>query len=94
MISELDWEGIGCTCSKSVAKSFAPALKISVLSSMGRRLRGPAVWVLPESEVAHVLPQVRQDAEAAGFQWVSQTPSPIKGSGGNVEILAMLIPRV
>jgi 23S rRNA (cytidine1920-2'-O)/16S rRNA (cytidine1409-2'-O)-methyltransferase len=50
--------------------------------------------VLPESEVAHVLPQVRQDAEAAGFQWVSQTPSPIKGSGGNVEILAMLIPRV
>jgi 23S rRNA (cytidine1920-2'-O)/16S rRNA (cytidine1409-2'-O)-methyltransferase len=49
--------------------------------------------VLPASEVAGVLPGVKRDAEASGFAWVKETVSPIKGSGGNVEVLALLAPR-
>ncbi|MGA3066271.1 MAG: SAM-dependent methyltransferase [Tepidisphaeraceae bacterium] len=48
--------------------------------------------VLPEAELEGTLAAVRRDAEEAGFVWVSSVPSPIKGHGGNVEVLALLRP--
>ena len=46
--------------------------------------------VLPEKRLEEVLARVRVDAEESGFDWVSSITSPIKGRGGNVEMLAML----
>jgi 23S rRNA (cytidine1920-2'-O)/16S rRNA (cytidine1409-2'-O)-methyltransferase len=48
--------------------------------------------VLPEDQIDQILQTVRADAEASGFIWISSTPSPIKGHGGNTEVLALLRP--
>ncbi len=51
--------------------------------------------VLEEERLPEVLAAVRRDAEAAGFEWLGDTVSPIRGSRGknargNIEVLAHL----
>jgi 23S rRNA (cytidine1920-2'-O)/16S rRNA (cytidine1409-2'-O)-methyltransferase len=46
--------------------------------------------VLPEEMVDSIVEAVRRDVEAAGFGWRALVRSPITGSGGNVEALALL----
>lgn len=48
--------------------------------------------ILPEAEVPKVVESVLEDIAAAEFELVAQTPSPIKGAKGNIEVLAMLRP--
>jgi 23S rRNA (cytidine1920-2'-O)/16S rRNA (cytidine1409-2'-O)-methyltransferase len=48
--------------------------------------------VLPEDAVDSVVQRVKSDVLAAGFEWVADVRSPIKGGGGNVEVLAWLRP--
>src|SRR5207249_3849453 len=47
--------------------------------------------VLPEHQVGDVMKAVEQDIRGAGFEIVQLTPSPIRGSKGNLEFLAQLI---
>jgi len=46
--------------------------------------------VLPEEKLKSVLEVVRADIVGAGFEVVRMIESPIRGSGGNVEMLAEL----
>jgi 23S rRNA (cytidine1920-2'-O)/16S rRNA (cytidine1409-2'-O)-methyltransferase len=46
--------------------------------------------ILPETDVAAVIQNVQRDVESAGLIWQHSTTSPIRGSGGNTEVLAML----
>ena len=46
--------------------------------------------VLPDDLVDSVVARVKQEIEQTGWQWQASTPSPIRGSGGNSEILATL----
>jgi 23S rRNA (cytidine1920-2'-O)/16S rRNA (cytidine1409-2'-O)-methyltransferase len=46
--------------------------------------------LLPADEVHKVFNHVSADIGAAGFEMVAATRSPIKGSGGNAELLAWL----
>jgi 23S rRNA (cytidine1920-2'-O)/16S rRNA (cytidine1409-2'-O)-methyltransferase len=46
--------------------------------------------VLPEEDVGGILQVVKGDAEGCGFVWAGETQSPIKGHGGNIEVLALL----
>jgi len=48
--------------------------------------------VLSEAALPAVIQGVRGDAKACGFDWIADVPSPIKGRGGNVELLALLRP--
>jgi len=50
--------------------------------------------VLPDDAVDSVLQAVRQETEAAGWDWLGSVRSPIRGSGGNIEVLAWLRCRV
>jgi len=50
--------------------------------------------ILPADEVDGVVGLVVRDIEACGFSVAGQTRSPIEGAGGNVEVLAMLRPRI
>jgi len=50
--------------------------------------------ILPEGEVEGVVRIVEEDIVKAGFIVEHLTRSPIEGSGGNVEVLAMLRPRI
>jgi 23S rRNA (cytidine1920-2'-O)/16S rRNA (cytidine1409-2'-O)-methyltransferase len=49
--------------------------------------------VVPEELVESVVEAVRREIEAAGWVWENSVRSPIKGSGGNVEVLAKLRPH-
>jgi 23S rRNA (cytidine1920-2'-O)/16S rRNA (cytidine1409-2'-O)-methyltransferase len=46
--------------------------------------------LLPHEQVRPVFEQVAGDIEAAGFEVVAVADSPVKGSGGNAELLAWL----
>ena len=46
--------------------------------------------VLPETEVAQVVAAVRKQVEELGWSWINHVRSPITGSGGNIEELALL----
>jgi 23S rRNA (cytidine1920-2'-O)/16S rRNA (cytidine1409-2'-O)-methyltransferase len=48
--------------------------------------------VLPPERVDDVVSGVRQGITAAGFEWVADVRSPIKGAKGNTEVLALLQP--
>lgn len=48
--------------------------------------------VLAPEAVEAVLASVRADVQNCGFTWISDVVSPIKGRGGNVEVLALLRP--
>jgi len=48
--------------------------------------------VVPEENLEPVLARVRMDVEAADLKIMAETRSPIKGSGGNVEMLFLLAP--
>jgi 23S rRNA (cytidine1920-2'-O)/16S rRNA (cytidine1409-2'-O)-methyltransferase len=48
--------------------------------------------VLPPERVDEVVASVRQGVAAAGFEWVTDIRSPIKGAKGNTEVLALLQP--
>ena len=48
--------------------------------------------VLPQEKLEEILHAVRRDAENSGFVWSASTPSPMKGHGGNAEVLALLKP--
>ncbi|MDP9175092.1 MAG: TlyA family RNA methyltransferase [Planctomycetota bacterium] len=48
--------------------------------------------VLPEESVDAVVDEVKQKVEKYGFNWLQATRSPIKGTGGNTEVLALLKP--
>jgi 23S rRNA (cytidine1920-2'-O)/16S rRNA (cytidine1409-2'-O)-methyltransferase len=48
--------------------------------------------ILPADAVDEVVSAVRQAVGAAGFEWVSDVRSPIKGAKGNTEVLALLRP--
>jgi 23S rRNA (cytidine1920-2'-O)/16S rRNA (cytidine1409-2'-O)-methyltransferase len=48
--------------------------------------------ILPEEKVAGVIESVRRDVMAAGFEWLGEVTSPIKGAKGNTEVLAWLKP--
>ena len=50
--------------------------------------------VLPAEEVDRVITGVRTDVERAGFEVLATTQSPILGTEGNVELLAMLRPSI
>ena len=47
--------------------------------------------VLPEDQVEQVIRSVESDIRAAGFEIVRTTPSPVRGSKGNLEVMAHLI---
>jgi 23S rRNA (cytidine1920-2'-O)/16S rRNA (cytidine1409-2'-O)-methyltransferase len=49
--------------------------------------------VLPDECVDAVIEIVRGDVLAKGFEWMSFTFSPIRGTGGNAEALALLRPK-
>jgi 23S rRNA (cytidine1920-2'-O)/16S rRNA (cytidine1409-2'-O)-methyltransferase len=46
--------------------------------------------ILPEENVDEILQNVKAEAEHAGWIWMSSVRSPIRGAGGNVEVLARL----
>jgi 23S rRNA (cytidine1920-2'-O)/16S rRNA (cytidine1409-2'-O)-methyltransferase len=46
--------------------------------------------ILPEPSVDQIVQSVKAEAEQAGWKWMSSVRSPIRGAGGNVEVLAML----
>jgi 23S rRNA (cytidine1920-2'-O)/16S rRNA (cytidine1409-2'-O)-methyltransferase len=46
--------------------------------------------VVPEENLEPVLARVRLDIRAAGLDLVGETPSPLRGGGGNVEVLFLL----
>jgi 23S rRNA (cytidine1920-2'-O)/16S rRNA (cytidine1409-2'-O)-methyltransferase len=46
--------------------------------------------VLPDDAVDSVLQAVRQETESAGWDWLGSVRSPIRGRGGNIEVLAWL----
>jgi 23S rRNA (cytidine1920-2'-O)/16S rRNA (cytidine1409-2'-O)-methyltransferase len=50
--------------------------------------------ILPEEEVDGVVKGVEEAFYNLGFRVEAQTRSPIEGAGGNVEVLAMLRPRI
>jgi 23S rRNA (cytidine1920-2'-O)/16S rRNA (cytidine1409-2'-O)-methyltransferase len=50
--------------------------------------------VLPEELVGEVVEQVKGDVAAAGFDLSGVIDSPIKGTKGNIEVLALLWPHV
>jgi 23S rRNA (cytidine1920-2'-O)/16S rRNA (cytidine1409-2'-O)-methyltransferase len=50
--------------------------------------------VLPVEQVDAVVAQVQRDITQCGFDLLATTPSPIRGSGGTVELLAWLRPAV
>jgi 23S rRNA (cytidine1920-2'-O)/16S rRNA (cytidine1409-2'-O)-methyltransferase len=46
--------------------------------------------ILPEPSVDEVVQSVKTQAEQAGWIWMNSVRSPIRGAGGNVEVLARL----
>ena len=50
--------------------------------------------ILPEADVDGVVKSVEREISDAGFTVESQTRSPIEGTGGNVEVLAILRPTI
>jgi 23S rRNA (cytidine1920-2'-O)/16S rRNA (cytidine1409-2'-O)-methyltransferase len=46
--------------------------------------------VVPEESVESVVEGVRREIEAMGWVWENSVPSPIKGGGGNVEVLVRM----
>jgi 23S rRNA (cytidine1920-2'-O)/16S rRNA (cytidine1409-2'-O)-methyltransferase len=46
--------------------------------------------VLGEESIEEVAEAVRADAQGCGLNWVQSVRSPVKGTGGNTEILALL----
>jgi 23S rRNA (cytidine1920-2'-O)/16S rRNA (cytidine1409-2'-O)-methyltransferase len=46
--------------------------------------------VVPEENLEPVLARARLDAETAGFKLLAETPSPLRGGGGNAEFLFLL----
>ena len=50
--------------------------------------------VLPADQVDPVVQSVLADIAAAGFEVLKTTPSPMLGSKGNIEVLALVRPRV
>ncbi|HEX8912591.1 MAG TPA: SAM-dependent methyltransferase [Humisphaera sp.] len=49
--------------------------------------------ILPPERLDEVVAAVRRDIDAAGFEVVAITPSPILGGEGNAEVLAQLLPK-
>jgi 23S rRNA (cytidine1920-2'-O)/16S rRNA (cytidine1409-2'-O)-methyltransferase len=49
--------------------------------------------VLPDDAVDAVLQLVRQEIEGLAWIWRASAQSPIRGTGGNLEVLAWLTPR-
>ena len=47
--------------------------------------------VLPDELVDPLVATVKQEIERTGWRWQASVPSPIRGTGGNQEILATLI---
>jgi 23S rRNA (cytidine1920-2'-O)/16S rRNA (cytidine1409-2'-O)-methyltransferase len=50
--------------------------------------------VLPDESVDTVVQEVRRDIESMGWDWRGSVQSPIRGSGGNLEVLVWLGRRV
>jgi 23S rRNA (cytidine1920-2'-O)/16S rRNA (cytidine1409-2'-O)-methyltransferase len=50
--------------------------------------------VLPDDALDSVLETVRREVESLGWDWQASVKSPIRGSGGNIEVLVRLQPRV
>jgi 23S rRNA (cytidine1920-2'-O)/16S rRNA (cytidine1409-2'-O)-methyltransferase len=50
--------------------------------------------VLPDETVDSVLQAVRLEVESMDWDWQSSVQSPIRGAGGNIEVLVRLQPRV
>ncbi|MBE3133646.1 MAG: TlyA family rRNA (cytidine-2'-O)-methyltransferase [Acidobacteria bacterium] len=48
--------------------------------------------VLPERNLEPVMARVRLDVQQAGLAILDETPSPLKGGGGNIEMLFLLEP--
>jgi 23S rRNA (cytidine1920-2'-O)/16S rRNA (cytidine1409-2'-O)-methyltransferase len=46
--------------------------------------------ILPEQSVDEILENVKAEVELAGWTWMNSVRSPIRGTGGNVEVLARL----
>lgn len=46
--------------------------------------------ILPEESVHAVVEKVKSEVQAAGWIWLNSVRSPIKGTGGNIEVLARL----
>jgi 23S rRNA (cytidine1920-2'-O)/16S rRNA (cytidine1409-2'-O)-methyltransferase len=46
--------------------------------------------ILPEEHLEQVVETVKQDVESSGWKWIASVLSPIKGTGGNAEVLAQL----
>jgi 23S rRNA (cytidine1920-2'-O)/16S rRNA (cytidine1409-2'-O)-methyltransferase len=50
--------------------------------------------VLPDENVDAVVNEVRREIESLGWDWRESAASPIRGSGGNLEVLVWLARRV
>jgi 23S rRNA (cytidine1920-2'-O)/16S rRNA (cytidine1409-2'-O)-methyltransferase len=50
--------------------------------------------VVPEESLEPVLARVRLDVREAGLNLLQETPSPLRGGGGNVEVLFLLAARL
>jgi 23S rRNA (cytidine1920-2'-O)/16S rRNA (cytidine1409-2'-O)-methyltransferase len=46
--------------------------------------------VLPEEHLEQVVEAVKREIESGGWKWIAAVRSPIRGSGGNAEVLAEL----
>ena len=46
--------------------------------------------ILPEQTVDEIVQTVKAEAKQAGWIWIDSVRSPIRGAGGNVEVLAKL----
>lgn len=68
-----------------------------VISLVKPQYEAPPEWrpggVVSPDRVAEVLAQVRTDAVQLGWQITGEIESPIRGHGGNVEFLWLLVPR-
>ena len=49
--------------------------------------------VLREDYLEQVVETVKREVESSGWKWIASVLSPIKGSGGNAEVLAQLCPN-
>jgi len=89
---------VGWTCQRHVLPAALRLLReggriLSLVKPQYEAAEGEReAGVVPEANLEPVLARVRMDVRAAGLQMLGETRSPLKGGGGNVEFLFLLVP--